>query len=102
VEVEVLLSVGDGITTVSNVTGMTFSGASVVNNGDGNITINITGGTGTSGTRELQVQVVQMVLQVHQELVEAQERMVLQELAVAQEHQVLQEKVEHQVQVVRN
>ena len=39
------LSVGDGITTVSNVTGMTFSGASVVNNGDGNITINITGGT---------------------------------------------------------
>jgi hypothetical protein len=36
--------------TVSNVTGMTFSGASVINNGGGNITINFTGGTGTAGS----------------------------------------------------
>lgn len=36
--------------TVSNVTGMTFSGASVINNGGGSVTINFTGGTGTSGS----------------------------------------------------
>jgi hypothetical protein len=44
------LSVGDGTTTVNNVSGMTFSGASVVDDGDGNITVTITGSTGTSGT----------------------------------------------------
>ena len=45
------LSVGDGITTVNPVSGITFNGATVTNDGDGNITVTITGGTsGTSGT----------------------------------------------------
>ena len=45
------LSVGDGTTTVTSVSGITFSGATVIDDGDGNITVSITGGTsGTSGT----------------------------------------------------
>jgi hypothetical protein len=36
--------------TATNVTGMTFSGASVVNNGGGNVLISFSGGSGTSGT----------------------------------------------------
>jgi hypothetical protein len=43
------LSVSDGITTIYNITGITFSGLTVINNGNGNITVS--GGTsGTSGT----------------------------------------------------
>jgi len=37
------ISVGDGTTTVSSVTGITFIGASVVNDGGGDITVTITG-----------------------------------------------------------
>jgi hypothetical protein len=45
------LSVGDGGTPVTNVSGITFSGASVIDDGGGNITVVITGGTsGTSGS----------------------------------------------------
>ena len=36
--------------TATNVTGMTFSGASVIDNGGGNVVISFTGGTGTSGS----------------------------------------------------
>jgi hypothetical protein len=44
------ITVGDGTNSYSGVTGMTFSGASVTDNGGGSITVTITGSTGTSGT----------------------------------------------------
>ena len=45
------LTVGDGTTTVNSVSGITFSGATVIDNGSGSITVTITGGTsGTSGS----------------------------------------------------
>jgi hypothetical protein len=62
------LSVGDGGTPVTSVTGITFSGASVIDDGGGNITVVVSGGTsGTSGTMVHQELVEQTV---HQELVE--------------------------------
>jgi hypothetical protein len=45
------LAVSDGVTTVNPVSGMTFNGATITDDGDGNITVTITGGTsGSSGT----------------------------------------------------
>jgi hypothetical protein len=44
------VSVSDSASTVNSVTGMTFSGATIVNNGSGNITVNTIGTSGTSGT----------------------------------------------------
>jgi len=44
------VSVSDSASTVNSVTGMTFSGATIVDNGSGNITVNTIGTSGTSGT----------------------------------------------------
>ena len=44
------LQVSDNSTTVTSVTGMTFSGATVINLGSGGVQIDIVGGSSTSGS----------------------------------------------------
>jgi uncharacterized membrane protein YgcG len=49
------LSVSDGLTTIYNITGITFSGFTVINDGNGNVTVSggtsgTSGSSGTSGT----------------------------------------------------